>query len=1253
MIFTRYSDSSFCFVFVLSQIFIGCATKSGSSKLPGDQGKTQKIHATALSKPLTEIYQNNVAATLPPFVVFSNGFVNSEHFKKESSVSTIQEYVEKIVLPDIDSKWQDQFPSSSDDFIYLPKPGINRWNSQFFAFGSDSMKLKICLFVAQKGRNVAYYCLYDFNGKTKAIQAPALSNSLNKIYRDNIVNELRALKKGGFDFSSAIKRLATEGNTTELRFLKDAGVRFSKVILMEFAKNSKTRELRALKDAGVDFTSAIKRLAYKNKIPELKELKKAGVDFTKRIKTLLSKIPTPSSFHLPSDTEVAERDKRIAQLTQLNDLGVDFVTAFEEITILDQNHGYVTIPNKNIEALKDTGVDFSSVIETLAKQGKDETLRALKRANIDFAPLIEKLTKDDEFTTLKTLIKSGIDLTKFVEKLIEAKNTTALTTLKKADMDFTKVIVKLAKAKNTTTLITLNKIGVDFTKVIEKLINAGNRTALETLITAGIDFTENIKELIRSIHTNRKNRSIQQNYISTLNYLDVLGVDLSQAFIYALDRMLRHNDITAFKILTKDRSRGSKALKAVIYKFIESNNIQALADLNAADVRFKEVIKELIAQKKTSELEVLQKAGVHFTATIEMLARTNEIHKLTTLKSAKIDFTTAIVSLTEKIIAAKTKTAAIAAVKILISTNIDFTTTINKLEDQGKTNELITLKSAGVKISDAIIESARNIQSTSRIQSAFRGHRIRAKLKELTTLPLVKRRNHIDHHIARSEKVYDVKIQKYPRVALENLKRIGSTDKYNNSYVAVKFARLIPYERFVTTLRNTFIDTLENIMSSPNKSYVILADDGEKSSNWVIAHLHDMMDLYPPVNIITIPELAKFLVDHKYVKHIVMVDDGAYSGSQASQYINALQPPLAADMTFHINIPYMTTFAKNTMQIALSSSNSIRKIPHKCQAHFPKTGQMLTYGELYELGYFGYIKQKRPDIQQIVDIKPETLNDYVSTDSAFADLKKNIVAFKANLFKLKDNEVLAKLASLKIEIASILKVGVSGAQSAALSKINNSLEAATKLVERMGLDQAYSDTALAAYSKHVGNIATSRIGTWMAHKSADGLSTDQDAMNAATKGSKAIEPYKESSGTDSYTSKRQNQITRLLAAMPRGSRITDMAAVDSSLGWLVNHNVRFIKSNRGYFLLGNNYEASVDDDNHKVELIIDGAIIPLGGKNGEYQWQLTGCTTSADTQGNITCWPAVTGKYFIIKDTKGNKVQLRLDATGKLISSHH
>ena len=176
-----------------------------------------------------------------------------------------------------------------------------------------------------------------------------------------------------------------------------------------------------------------------------------------------------------------------------------------------------------------------------------------------------------------------------------------------------------------------------------------------------------------------------------------------------------------------------------------------------------------------------------------------------------------------------------------------------------------------------------------------------------------------------------------PLVNLQKEPKVSSSER--------RITKLVSYERFVGVLRNAFIDTLTSILQSPSgeQAYLIIADQQDKSTNWVASHLLDMMSIHPPQAVIKREELSEYLSKHPEIKHIVMVDDGAYSGYQSSDYIKEIKLK-HTNYHFHFCIPFMTRLAKERIEAALAQSSY--------EGVFPERQLMLNYQELEKLKFY-------------------------------------------------------------------------------------------------------------------------------------------------------------------------------------------------------------------------------------------------------------------------------------------------------------
>jgi len=224
------------------------------------------------------------------------------------------------------------------------------------------------------------------------------------------------------------------------------------------------------------------------------------------------------------------------------------------------------------------------------------------------------------------------------------------------------------------------------------------------------------------------------------------------------------------------------------------------------------------------------------------------------------------------------------------------------------------------------------------IQRRFRMRRAMQQMNHVAAASLAERRALIDESVARAQS-YSVPIAADPAQPLVNLEK--SKDEMDSGPVEdgrildrlkplverkrrddlKRIAKLVSYEKFVAQLKRTFRDTLADIMSSPTdkRSYIIIADHEGKSANWVAAHLHDLMSVHPPEDIVSRYEMASYLESHPDVQHVVMIDDGIYSGEQSSRYIRSMNSEVFRNRKFHVSIPFMSKAGANVVRTALEA----------------------------------------------------------------------------------------------------------------------------------------------------------------------------------------------------------------------------------------------------------------------------------------------------------------------------------------------
>ncbi|MFZ4098948.1 MAG: phosphoribosyltransferase-like protein [Chlamydiia bacterium] len=135
--------------------------------------------------------------------------------------------------------------------------------------------------------------------------------------------------------------------------------------------------------------------------------------------------------------------------------------------------------------------------------------------------------------------------------------------------------------------------------------------------------------------------------------------------------------------------------------------------------------------------------------------------------------------------------------------------------------------------------------------------------------------------------------------------------------------KAISFEKFMAALQATLKDALEDIMSSPpeERDYIIIGGHVAKSYNWVIALGKNVLATHPPKAILRRSEVSDYLATHKNIKHVVYLDDAAFSGTQLKDNIShALTGD--QDLRVHVAIPFMTRTAIKCLKDTIDEVNS-------------------------------------------------------------------------------------------------------------------------------------------------------------------------------------------------------------------------------------------------------------------------------------------------------------------------------------------
>jgi hypothetical protein len=408
------------------------------------------------------------------------------------------------------------------------------------------------------------------------------------------------------------------------------------------------------------------------------------------------------------------------------------------------------------------------------------------------------------------------------------------------------------------------------------------------------------------------------------------------------------------------------------------------------------------------------------------------------------------------------------------------------------------------------------------------------------------------------QKKTQVEIAKRFRVPLVDLEKQSDSSKFltqadgteaAHSKVLLKETKAVRYNKFLKALKATFESTLLEILSSPPESrkYVIIADDVGKSSNWVAAQVKDMTDKHPPEDIIHRENLEAYLKDHPDVAHVVMIDDGAYSGEQASRYVTSLP---SIEQTIHVAIPFMTRHAKERISTAMDNKSLI--------GVFHESEIMQSYKDIVDSGALDIVPGK-------LDISTERLQNV----KPMKGKGEEIDALNSSLSKLQklqpdDEELESGVRNLFEQIENLGEK-----HSKERFRLTRSLKRAVSVAK----DQRKGQALLEGYKRSpdfIGSAEASTTPTWMAHKSADGVSTKEEQMSLAYSNQRAVEPYKETVEND-----RENLVKELKNKMSFRS-LDLLMHKNPSISWLKGR-CDFVQSNRGFFLLSNTYYTSGAD----------------------------------------------------------------------------
>lgn len=421
-----------------------------------------------------------------------------------------------------------------------------------------------------------------------------------------------------------------------------------------------------------------------------------------------------------------------------------------------------------------------------------------------------------------------------------------------------------------------------------------------------------------------------------------------------------------------------------------------------------------------------------------------------------------------------------------------------------------------------------------------------------------------------------------------------------------KFARLISHERFASSLRASFESTLSNIisLSTPPPAYIIIAGGEGKSANWVVAQTLDIMKIHPPAAIIDSEHLPQFLKNNPTIKHVVLMDDGSYSGWQADATLSQLS--YSHPVSIHVCIPYMTKVAKERI-----SRQKKQAAFYKNQVIFSKHQIMLSYSEMYKLGYFGYIQFPRPNVECLLSMRLiKVKNEYPeNTKKIIKNLNSSIRTLKKEVFKKSDEDIMLEIKRIFLLLPS------ENDSREIFGEVRGQLETVQAMIPRFGHSKAISASSMERYARNqrphwkshpeIGS-PEARTPVWMAHKSADGASTDTVSMKKATGNSLAISPYKESK-PDQQGNVSSIDRAALIDALREAEKLSSPSkqTLDEKYASHRMGQEGIVCSNRGCFLIADNYREKLNTNENQLILVIDNIELPFGGKDGAFQYKLT------------------------------------------------
>ena len=415
------------------------------------------------------------------------------------------------------------------------------------------------------------------------------------------------------------------------------------------------------------------------------------------------------------------------------------------------------------------------------------------------------------------------------------------------------------------------------------------------------------------------------------------------------------------------------------------------------------------------------------------------------------------------------------------------------------------------------------------------------------------------------------------REPIENPRKVVGENFSKEEKVAAQWAKVVPFEKFNANLQVAFGKAITRIRNLPPKQrkYIVVSDQFSrkpKSTTWMKGLLAKQIEEYPPTDFVKPGELNSYLISHPEVSHVVLMDDGAYSGNQMAETITSItKNGVRNKQSFHVVVPYMTSIARNKIKTALGENSH----------YLYDTERMLSYTEHAQAQTPSNDYRFKKDT--ILNL-PETGDQKI--DSELQTLKVSIKNSSSVLSDSKSKQVIEFLRKLNGEKSAVLAKAIYSAHRKPGFFAN--------LIDRVTNPNL---------SKFIED--SERTPTWMAHKAADDMSTDFDAMEKLVS-PRPMAPYKDDEQVGKNVDEVDNtfgrlkQILRLKSNMP-GRTIQDTVAGKTNLAWLPE-KVDFVQSNRGFFLIGDNY--GTNSQTQGVSILHNGKSFTLGGSKGEYQYRI-------------------------------------------------